>query len=133
MATLTEQPKAIEAPSYDQDFYLWSLRTAELIRAGRFEQVDRENVAEEIESLARRDFAELKSRTRTLIAHLLKRDFQPQKHTRSWDATIREQRVTIQDNIGDIPSLRRRLPALIHDLYEDAVARAMDETALERN
>src|SRR5438309_592757 len=112
MATQTEQPKATEAPSYEQDFYLWCHRMAEVIRAGRFEELDRENVAEEIESLARRDFAELKSRTRALIAHLLKRDFQPEKHTRSWDVTIREQRLAIQDNIADLPSLRRRLPGL---------------------
>src|SRR5438128_1034415 len=128
MATQTEQPKATEAPSYEQDFYLWCHRMAELIRAGRFEEVDRENVAEEIEALARRDVAELKNRTTTLMVHLLKRDFQPQKHTGSWDTTIREQRRRIQNNVEDIPSLRRKLPAMIRDHYEQAVAEATDQT-----
>src|SRR5437868_6313803 len=120
MATQTEQPKATEAPSYEQDFYLWCYRMAELIRAGRFDEVDRENVAEEIESLARRDLAGLINRTVSLLVHLLKRDYQPKKHTRSWDATIREQRRRIEVKIGDIPSLRQKLPALIHDHYERA-------------
>src|SRR5438874_2400999 len=132
MAPHIEQPKAPEAPSYEQDFYLWCYRMAELIRAGRFEQLDRENVAEEIEGLARRDFAELKNRTTTLMVHLLKRDLQPQKHTRSWDMTIREQRRRIQNNVEDIPSLRRKLPALIRDHYEQAVVEATDQTGLER-
>src|ERR1700676_645039 len=99
MATQTEQPKATEAPSYDQDFYLWCYRMAELIRAGRFEDVDRENVAEAIESVARRDFTELRNRTISLLVHLLKRDYQPEKHTRSWDVTIGEQRRRIKIKI----------------------------------
>jgi Domain of unknown function DUF29 len=132
MATQTEQPKTVQAPGYEQDFYLWCYRMAELIRAGRFDEVDRENVAEEIESLARRDLAELKNRTTTLLTHLLKRDYQPQKHTRSWDVTIGAQRRRIQNNMGDIPSLRRRLPALIHEQYEQAVAEAIDQTGLGR-
>src|SRR5947208_1650555 len=118
MATQTEQPQATEAPSYEQDFYLWCYRMAELIRAGRFEELDRENVAEEIESLARRYLTGLRSRTRTLIVHLLKHDYQPEKRSKSWNHTIREQRMRIRDNIRDNPSLKRMLPTLLQEHYE---------------
>ena len=56
---------------YDEDFYLWTQRAAELLRAGRPDQVDLENVAEEIESLGKSDKRELRSRLKVLIMHLL--------------------------------------------------------------
>src|SRR5258708_24306963 len=51
-----------EAPagaSYDRDFYNWSLEQARLAREGRWDAVDRDNVAEEIESLGREQFNRL--------------------------------------------------------------------------
>ena len=53
---------------------------------------------------------------KVLIAHLLKWHCQPQLRSRSWDATIREQRLSLQDLLDDNPSLR---PAL-----EDQIRRA---------
>ena len=38
---------------YERDFYSWSLEQARLVREGRWDAVDRANVAEEIESLGR--------------------------------------------------------------------------------
>ena len=49
-------PVAPDKPAradYDTDFYSWSLEQARLLRESRWAQVDRENVAEEIESLGR--------------------------------------------------------------------------------
>src|SRR5438874_1308039 len=125
MATHIEQPQGTEAPSYEQDFYLWCHRMAEVIRAGRLDEIDRENVAEEIESLAISKLTGLKTRTVVLLMHMLKRDYQPHKRSPSWDNTIRHQRLRIEISIEKIPSLRRLLPTLIHDYYERAVAEAM--------
>jgi Domain of unknown function DUF29 len=36
---------------YGTDFAEWSAQTAELLRQGRFDEIDIENVAEEIQSL----------------------------------------------------------------------------------
>ena len=36
--------------SYERDFYTWSQEQARLLREGRWDGVDRENVAEEMES-----------------------------------------------------------------------------------
>jgi Domain of unknown function DUF29 len=132
MATQTEQPQIVEATGYDQDFYLWCYRMAELIRVGRFDDVDRENLAEEIESLGRRYLTELKSRTSSLLVHLLKRDCQPEKRSPSWFKTIDGQRERIAANIEDNPSLRRMMDDLIYDRYERAVKQTMRETGLRR-
>src|SRR5262245_15447550 len=55
-------PEDREMEGYEQDFYAWTQRTAELLRAGRFEEADIEHVAEEIEDMGRRDVRELNSR-----------------------------------------------------------------------
>ena len=41
---------------YSADFYSWSLEQARLVRQGDWAELDRDNVAEEIESLAREQF-----------------------------------------------------------------------------
>jgi Domain of unknown function DUF29 len=39
------------AELYDQDFYAWTQATTALIRAGKWHDLDREALAEEVESL----------------------------------------------------------------------------------
>jgi Domain of unknown function DUF29 len=132
METQAEQPPSVEPSSHDRDFYRWSLHMAKLIRSGRFEELDHENVAEEIEKVAQQVLSELKMRTITLLAYLLKRDYKPGQHARSLENTIYDKQDRIDLLINDIPSLRRELPALIQDLYEQAVAKSMRQTGLER-
>jgi hypothetical protein len=50
---------------YDRDFYSWSLQQARLVREGQWHAVDRENVAEEIESLGREHFSKLQASVKT--------------------------------------------------------------------
>jgi hypothetical protein len=38
---------------YETDFYTWANEQATLVRAGRFDEVDIENIAEELETLGR--------------------------------------------------------------------------------
>ena len=49
---------------------------------------------------------QLKGRLEVLLMHLLKRDHQPRRRSRSWDATVVEQRLRIHDLLEDSPSLR---------------------------
>lgn len=53
---------------YEKDFYLWTMHNAELIRQGKFSEIDVENVAEEIESIGRSDKRELVNRLAVLVA-----------------------------------------------------------------
>src|SRR5215472_8999663 len=82
---------------YDEDFYGWSMEQARLLRAHKFSRLDIENLAEEIESMGRRDKREIDSRLVVLIAHLLKWQVQAGFRSRSWSAMIREQRNRIED------------------------------------
>ena len=106
---------------YDEDFFEWTRRSAELLRAGRFEQADIEHVAEEIEDMGRRDLRELNSRIQVLLIHLLKCRFQPEKKSRSWEQTISEQRRELDQILQDSPSLRTRIEPNLPRNYRKSV------------
>jgi len=121
------------AADYEVDFFEWTQSTAELIRQGRLAEVDLEHLAEEIESMGKRDRREVQSRLIVLLTHLLKWEFQPEMRKTSWRSTIREQRKQVRLVVGDSPSLgrlpREDLPALFRSAVEDAI----EETGLDAN
>ena len=67
---------------YKRDFYSWLMEQARHLRKGRFHALDRDNLAEEIESLGREQFNTLVSALRVLMAHILKWDHQPPLRSR---------------------------------------------------
>src|SRR5947209_10080440 len=69
---------------YDRDFCSWSLEQARLVREGRWDAIDRANVAEEIGSFGREQFTKLESAQSVLMLHMLKWDHQPGLRSRSW-------------------------------------------------
>jgi hypothetical protein len=77
---------------YEQDFYAWTQEQSELLRLAQWQGLDIENLVEEILSLGRQQKQQLRNRLGILIGHLLKWDYQPQLRSKSWRATIREQR-----------------------------------------
>ncbi len=115
---------------YDRDFYAWSLEQARLVREGRWDAVDRDNVAEEIESLGREQFNKLESALRVLMLHMLKWDHQPELRSRSWVLSIKAQRIELDDVLADNPGLKPRLPEAIARGYRKARLDAARETGL---
>jgi hypothetical protein len=119
-----------DSANYETDFYAWALDQAARIRALAVPGLDVENVAEEIESLGRRDKRELYNRSRVLLLHLLKWRFQPERRGVSWLSTIKEQRLQLDGVLGESPSLRRTLPEVVAKSYQQAAAQAALETTL---
>jgi hypothetical protein len=97
---------ARNAVDYEEDFYAWTVDQARLLRTGELSTIDAANLAEEIESMGRSDRRELQSRLAVLTMHLLKWRFQPSARSRSWSATIEEQRLQIEQVFAESPSLR---------------------------
>jgi hypothetical protein len=116
--------------TYDSDFYLWSSGQAALIREGKFDQLDIENVAEEIESLGRSDRNSLASQMRRLLARLLKWQFQPTRRSKSWRLSIYSARDEIKVIVDDSPSLNDALSSGLDKAYLSAKKRAALETGL---
>ena len=118
---------------YNKDFYAWALHNAELVREKRFNEIDIDNIAEEIESMGRSDKRELISRLAILIAHLLKWELQPQRRGNSWKYTIKEQRIRLIDLLDESPSLKHELEVKFDHAYTQSVVIAAKETELDES
>nr|VFK66741.1 MAG: protein of unknown function DUF29 [Candidatus Kentron sp. UNK]VFK72204.1 MAG: protein of unknown function DUF29 [Candidatus Kentron sp. UNK] len=116
---------------YETDFYAWANREAALLRAGNFLAADVENIAEEIESMGKRERRELISRLEVLLMHLLKWQYQPAFRGRSWELTIKEQRKRLESHLSENPSLKSELDQSITEAYRIATIRAEKETGLD--
>ncbi len=117
---------------YDRDFHAWANEQAALLRAGKFDLADIENIAEEIESMGRSEKRELVNRLAILLTHLLKWRFQPGFRGNSWRLTIEEQRDRLREHLRDNPSLTAHLDPSITDAYRRARLGGERETGLPR-
>lgn len=119
-------PVRIEAARlHESDFYLWARDQAEALRTGRLDELDLNNLAEEIDGLAARVRSAVRSRTRTIIEHLLKLEYSPAVAPRhGWRRTVRVQRQELADDLT--ASLRRELADDLAALYRDGRENAAD-------
>jgi hypothetical protein len=115
---------------YEEDFYAWTVEQSRLLRSGELSSIDAVNIAEEIESMGRSDRRELKGRLIVLVMHLLKWQHQPAARSRSWSATIDEERLQVESVLAESPSLRPAIAAMLSEAYAIARARAIAETGL---
>src|SRR5438445_6900216 len=111
--------------AYEEDFYSWTVEQSRLLRSGELSAIDVANIAEEIEGMGRSDRRELRSRLVVLVTHLLKWRHQPGARSRSWSATIDEQRLQIEEVLAESPSLRPKAATMLSDAYAIARARAI--------
>jgi hypothetical protein len=115
--------KPVKKDLYHEDFYLWTQRQAEVLRAGRYQELDLEHLIEEIEDLGSAGKRSVRSRARTIIEHLLKLEHSPAVGPRAgWRDTIRAQRDDLLDELT--PTLRRELEQELDGLYAQARKRA---------
>ena len=118
--------------TYESDVVAWANEQAQLVRAGRFELLDLEHIAEEIEDVGKSERRELASRMAVLMTHLLKWQFQPERQSVSWQRTIKEQRKSLGFHIKQVPSLKSKLgdPDWLDAIWSDAVTMAINETGM---
>ena len=118
---------------YEADYAQWCAEQGALLREGRLSELDRENLAEEIESLGRSDKKEIRSRLKELLLHLLKWHFQPEKRKGGWRASIIDQRTELKDLLDESPSLRSLPSKELAKWHGIARLKAADETGLREN
>ncbi|MBW4699987.1 MAG: DUF29 domain-containing protein [Aphanocapsa lilacina HA4352-LM1] len=121
-----ERPQSL----YEDDFHAWTAQQAALIRARQWERLDIENLAEEIESLGRAERRELESRLAILVGHLLKWQFQSERRSNSWQATIDEQRRQISRLLAAQPSLKAYLVDAFQEGWQSGLRLAVQQTDL---
>ncbi len=108
-------------PRYDDDFYAWTQYQADVLRSMRTRdnRFDRENVAEEIETVGRNERDAVRSQVRRILEHFLKLAHSPAQDPRTgWIETILDARSVLEDKIS--PTLRQDIEASLPKLYRDA-------------
>jgi hypothetical protein len=115
---------------YEDDHHEWTVRQAALIRAGRVGELDLDHIAEELDDLGSEIYRRLESALTVLFAHILKWDYQPERRSRSWEATIREQRKRIAKLLEKNPSLKSKLAEATTEGYDYGRDRASGETGM---
>lgn len=118
---------SINSQLYEKDFYAWAMENAELLRQKKFEEIDIENIAEEIESMGRGEKSQFISHLVVLVAYLLKWQYQPERRGSSWQKTINYQRYRIPKLLQESSSLKNKLD----DVLDDAYVRGVNIAAAE--
>jgi Domain of unknown function DUF29 len=116
---------------YELDFYAWTVEQSKLLKEGDLQNLDIINLVEEVESLGKQQRQELRNRLGVLMGHLLKWNYQPEKRSKSWRVTIREQRREISIHLKENPSLKPYLEEAIALAYESALDLVVRETPLD--
>ena len=119
--------------AYEKDIVAWANEQANFIRSGRFDLLDLEHIAEEIEDVGKSEQRELENRMAILLAHLLKWQYQPAIRGASWQKTIKVQRTQVNRRIQKTPSFKHTLQDTEwwEDTWGDAITQASKETGIE--
>jgi hypothetical protein len=117
---------------YESDFYAWIQQQSEAIRAGIWNDIDRENLAEEIESLPRSDAHRLWQHLRELMVWLLAYAYAPeQQDTHShWYVRVVYERCEIDIILGVWPHLSAKVTKDLDEAYAHGREVAIEETGL---
>ena len=112
------------ASRYDRDFVSWTREQARLLRraAARrsMNDLDFENLAEEIESLGKRDRRALASNVARIIEHLLKLQHARAEAPRAgWETSVDVHRSKARKILADSPGLKSELQAALAESYDD--------------
>lgn len=127
---MIQKTPAAASTLFEADETAWLDATSELLRSGRWAEVDTQTLAEYLEDMARRDRREVESRLTVLLTHVLKWFHQPEQRSRSWKSTIVTQRQELEWEASQ-GVLRNHAEAVLDQAYQKAVERTTAETGLE--
>ena len=102
-----------------------------LIRAGRIDEVDWQNVAEEIETMGRNEYGAFESHLMQVILHMLKWDVQPERRSRSWYVSIGTHRISALKGLRKNPGFKTCIDEIVADALDDARRYAALETGID--
>ncbi len=116
-------------PAYERDFYAWARTQAQALRhLARLRpnlpvELDLENLAEEVEALARAEHRAAERALEQVMEHLLLLAFSPGRDARAaWEEVIDRARAELEERLS--PSLRRELEPQLAEMYAHARALA---------
>lgn len=132
MSLAKDRPYYSHPADYEDDTYAWALEQAQLLRLGRFSELDLPNLIEEIEGIGLDKRLQLGFHYRDLVAALLEWQFAPDHRTPDLDKEILDARIGILEEERDSRFLRDQAGRMVEDTYQQAVKLAMTATGLPR-
>lgn len=132
MSLAKDKPYFANPSDYEDDLYSWASEQAQLLRLGRFSEVDLPNVIEEIESLGREMRVQLELAYVDVIAGLLAWEGDEQSRTDENKQLLLKARFTIEQEEKDSRFLRMEAGRIVEDMYPRAVRLAATATGLSR-
>nr|VFK36605.1 MAG: protein of unknown function DUF29 [Candidatus Kentron sp. SD]VFK39585.1 MAG: protein of unknown function DUF29 [Candidatus Kentron sp. SD]VFK78084.1 MAG: protein of unknown function DUF29 [Candidatus Kentron sp. SD] len=115
---------------YEKDFHGWLVCNAQLLKSARLDEIDTINLAEELDSMGKKQRHELMSRLKIVLLHLLKWKFQARYRSGSWNVMLLEQRQQLAELLEESPSLRGDIQSKFNKAYSMARKLAAAETGL---
>jgi hypothetical protein len=106
----TQHTRAEPIADYNTDIARWAEDQAARLRTGNVSEMDRENIAEELDSLARALRRELVERLARLLQNLLQWEYLDGLRVPAWYTAIQEERSMIPRLLEDAPSLDQNGP-----------------------
>jgi Domain of unknown function DUF29 len=119
-------------PDYDTDFYAWPQAQGDALRAKDWAALDLPHDIEESADLDNEPRHAVENHMRILLAQLLKWQYQPQRHRRSWQTNVLNVRTEITWRLERNPSLQHTWPEMLAWAYPRARQLAASETGLPR-
>lgn len=117
---------------YETDPHLWLEKTIALLKTNRLEELDRENLIEELESLGKRDKNKAASLLEQIIRHLLLLQYwetEVQDNASHWEAEIDSFRTQLRRHLTT--NLHQHLEQEFDTIYQDALRYVTKKTRLE--
>ena len=132
MATRSKDSSGLAA-DHQRDLYSWLVEQARLVRDGRWQAIDQDNLAKEIEGLAEQQFDQIETAIHGLLTHLLKWDHPAIRRSRGRVQSVQSQRQAVADVLVRNPGLAPRLPEAIAHCYRRARAEAANDVGLDES
>jgi len=111
---------------YEEDFVLWTEKTAQLLKRKEFDRVDWENLIEEVECMGKSERQAITSLLTVLIEHLLKLSYwesEKERNARHWIVEIAAFRAQLEQKIDSATLVNHARKSLIN-------ARIVDKNAI---
>jgi hypothetical protein len=123
MAKAKRYPTAAQS-LYDRDFFAWTQRQAALLQRAALGEptadLDFRNLAEEIESLGKRDRRALASQIARITEHLLKLQYSRAEEPRpGWESSVDVHRSKAWRILADSPGLQAEMGTMLPESYAD--------------
>lgn len=118
----------------DDDFYVWLLDQATLLRSRRSNFVEWDAIAEELEAMAAKERRDLVGQLRTVLTHVLKWQYSAVRRTESsWRDSIVRARQDAMEILDDSRTLKNELPTHLNKAYRQARSLAGGQMGLNKS